>query len=64
MRKPTGQIDQAYPHYVCKLRQSIYGLRQAFSTMSLNHFFCHMVLRTLQVIPHFLFTPKVHLVST
>lgn len=29
MVQPEGFVDEAKPHYVCKLRRSLYGLRQA-----------------------------------
>lgn len=29
MRKPAGFVSSQYPHYVCKLCKTIYGLRQS-----------------------------------
>lgn len=29
MRKPPGFVDQDHPTFVCKLRRSIYGLKQS-----------------------------------
>lgn len=50
MQQPPGMADSQHPNYVCKLRKTIYGLRQAsrawfdrFSTFLIDYgFFCSL----------------------